>query len=597
MELFIWDLRTIPIGEMYLQVLLVTLLLCWDYPVLVLSHLGRQAFKGKPFARNPRAPLPQAPSVLVVIPSLLRKRDELTSMMSTIESVATNGYPGALTIVVSIDGTSDAPDLYRELCNWAAGARWNRGVVLHVTGTPGRRSKPMAIEQAMGFVKGLVADGLLPAFPPVYVSTDADADLGPRALEAIVQRLQKRNWLTGAPARIVAGSLHVRGNSFWRGWRHFFTVEGQLNLQVAREYYVSNIWRHNIRAMPVTGVPGAFYCTWSEIFLTIPSFLGYLRTLRPIDWLGWWVGREPPRFSESKAEPVPELIAGDTDDTVTAYVGLIARYEHGRFVFDSPRSPIHALYYLLRALLIDRPIRYEPTSRVFTSSPTTVMSLLKQRKRWNSSRIELTLRFWRAIGFHWTLGLPVLVVKALLARSLIIGALVYLWIPFFVFPAHLLAGFVIGYACQVAIFGTLTAIALYVNDEIKYWRLALALPIAPFYSLVFNWLPGAIGATCDVLLFGNITGFSPEWTLKRGKSVRIALLFRLRRALQLAMRSVVRGDVPLGPFWLGWGETRWTPSGFEGWTTGRRPPSIIPHPDQWFPGLRSRIGRARRSEA
>src|SRR5262249_2869006 len=146
-------------------------------------------------------------------------------------------------------------------------ARWNDNTWLYVTGTRGRRSKPMAIEHAVEFVKGLVARGEHRTFPAVYVSTDADADLGPRSLEHIIYRLQRRNIFTGAPARAVAGALHVRGDDYWRGWWQFFTIKGQLNLQVAREYYVSNIGRYNIRWLPVTGVPGAFYCTWSAIFL------------------------------------------------------------------------------------------------------------------------------------------------------------------------------------------------------------------------------------------------------------------------------------------------------------------------------------------
>lgn len=594
MEGFVWDLggaSGLSFGAMYLTVLFFTLLMCWDYPLLIVRSLFVRSFFGSSGPSPQVDPLP----VLVVIPSLLRRRDELTSMMSTVESVASNGYPGDLTVVLSIDGTTDAPALYSELCTWAEGRRWNDRTALYVTGTPGRRSKPMAIDHAMDFVKNLVSEGKLPAFPPIYISTDADADLGPNAIEAIASRLQRRNVFTGAPARIVAGSLHVRGNDYWRGWRAFFTVAGQLNLQVAREYYVGNIWRFNVRAMPVTGVPGAFYCTWSEIYLAIPDFLGYLRTLRTRHWLGWWLGIAPPKFSESLAPPVPELVAGDTDDTVTAYMAIIARYEGGSFTWDPPRSPFHALYHLFQSVIVDRPIRYEPRAKVFTSSPTTVSGLFRQRKRWNTSRIELTLRFWRAIGYHWSLALPVMVVKALILRSVVIGAFVYIYVPLVIFPSHLGVGLVLGYACQVSIFATVTILALFLNREPRHWRLALALFLSPLYTFVFNWLPGAIGATCDVLLCGNVTGFSPEWTLKKGASVRIALFFRFRRAVMLMVRSALCGDVPLGRFWFGWRETPWTPSGFEGWTTGKKPPAIVPPREAWLPELRSWRARRRRS--
>jgi hypothetical protein len=584
MESFLWYLRTLDsFGSLYVRALFFMLAFCWDFVVLTPWFLVSLGVRGRlPGRRHPAA---QALSLLVVIPSLLRNRDELDSMMSTVESIATNGYPGRLTIIVTIDGTNDAPPLYAELRSWAGSRRWNDHTSLHVTGTPKRRSKPMAIEHAMCFLKSLVAHGVLPEIPPVYVSTDADADLGPNALEAIVYRIQKRNRFTGAPARVVAGSLHVRGNSFWQGWRHYFSVGGQLNLQVAREYYVGNMWRYNIRALPITGVPGAFYCTWTEIFLSIPSFFGYLRTLRSRDWLLWWLGVEPPKFSQSKAEPIPELIAGDTDDTVTAYMATIARYKKdGHFTFDVPRTPLHSLYYLLRLFFVDRPLQYEPRAGVYTSSPTTIKSLFKQRKRWNSSRIELTGRFWRAIGYHWGLGLPVLVVKLLMVRAAVLGALVYFFIPFILFKGNLLAGFLVGYACQVVTFSTVTAVAVIMNGELGYWRMLLGMPFTPLYNIVFNWAPGFVGATNDLLLFGNITGFAPEWTLKRGRSVRVALLFRLRRALLLTVRSVVVGDVPFGAFWFGWSETPWTPSGFEGWTTGKKPRSIVPPIATWFRG-------------
>jgi hypothetical protein len=557
------------------------LLWCWDYPILLGYRLYQRVFGSNRDERDRDA---VALPLLVVIPSLLRHADELTSMQSTVQSIAGNEYPGPLTIVVTIDGTRDAPGLYAQLCRWAAeqcSDRENGGPRLFVTGTPQRRSKPMAIEHAMHFVRELVASGELPAFPPAYVSTDADADLGPRALERIVYRLQRRHPITGWPARVVAGALHVRGNQFWKGWADYFTIAGQLNLQVAREYYVGNIWRYNLRWLPITGVPGAFYCTWSEIFLAIPEFMAYSRTLRLRHWLGWWLGFAPPRFSESTQPALPELMAGDTDDTVTAFAATIARYEHGRFSFDPPRTPVHALCHLLVGLFIDRALQYEPEARVFTSSPTTPKTLFRQRKRWNSSRVELTGRFWPVLGYHWVLGLPVMVVKLLIARTISVGLLAYLAIPVLLWKLHPVSGLVIGYCCNLLVFAVMTLFALLINLDFRYWRLALGLPLAPAYQLLFNWLPGTVGVLSDVFLFGNRTGFAPEATLMRGGSQRIALLFRLRRALLLSVRAVVVGDVSLAASWLGWSETREAPSGFAGWTSGKRR-SIVPPLRQWF---------------
>jgi len=96
------------------------------------------------------------------------------------------------------------------------------------------------------------------------------------------------------------------------------------------------------------------------------------------------------------------------------------------------------------------------------------------------------------------------------------------------------------------------------------------LPLSAFYCIAINFFGCAVGVLRDIFGYGNPTNFAPEWTLMKGRCERIALAYRLRRFLALSVRSVVRGDVPLGWFWLGWAETAWTPSGYEGWTTGRK---------------------------
>jgi hypothetical protein len=579
MDSVLWSFKTLTgftLSAPLVMSLFILLLLCWDYILLVPRALWLRARSGGP----PQARLPPggAPSALIVIPSLLRRRDELTSMFATIDSVATNGYPGELVIVVSIDGTQDAPALYGELVEWAARRAPTYGgrCSLYVTGTPGRRGKPMAIEHAVEHVKELVAAGLHAAFPRVYISTDADADLGPRALEALVSRLVRRHWLTGWPARAVAGNLYIRGNSFWQGWRRFFTTEGQLTLQVAREYMVTNVARHNLRWMPLSGVPGVLYCTWTEIFLKAPRFLGYIRTLRFRHWLKWWLGVAPPSFEASRAAPIPEAMAGDTDDTVSAYMAILSRWENGRFTVEPPRTPLHALFHMVRAIFIDRALRYEPEARVYTSSPTTIKALFKQRRRWNCSRIECTGRFWRAMWFHWSLGLPAMGIIALIVKYCTLGGLVYLRLPLALCKSTVLTAFILGYSCQLAGYSMLTLLALVFNGERRLWRLALALPVSPLYAISFTYAPSVVGAVNDILLFGNVTGFAPEWTLIRGGSARIALAYRARRALLLGVRAVRRGDVPWGGFWFGFKETEYTPSGYEGWTSGKRPPPVKP---------------------
>ena len=83
------------------------------------------------------------------------------------------------------------------------------------------------------------------------------------------------------------------------------------------------------------------------------------------------------------------------------------------------------------------------------------------------------------------------------------------------------------------------------------------------------------GVVRDVFLFGNATNFAPEHTLRNGRTERIAMLFRVRRFLAMCFRAAVYGDVPFGAFWFGWQATAWTPSGYDGWTTGKAPRSML----------------------
>src|ERR1700755_3569154 len=93
----LWNFSTLPSWATSLPLVKVVLLLlfvfCWDYPVLLVWRLCQRIFAIDRFERDESSELLP---VLVVIPSLLRKEDELTSMMSTVNSIAQNGYPGPL---------------------------------------------------------------------------------------------------------------------------------------------------------------------------------------------------------------------------------------------------------------------------------------------------------------------------------------------------------------------------------------------------------------------------------------------------------------------------------------------------------------------
>jgi hypothetical protein len=142
---------------------------------------------------------------------------------------------------------------------------------------------------------------------------------------------------------------------------------------------------------------------------------------------------------------------------------------------------------------------------------------------------------------------------------------------------HFVLGFAYGYAFHVIEDILYTSIAFAMErDYRRCWRSAFCLPLTPLYTIVLSNLACAYGVTKDLLLFGNPTKFAPEWTLIKGDTARVALMFRVRRFMALTVRAALHNDVPFGAFWFGWRGTAWTPNGFEGWTTGVTPPATLP---------------------
>jgi hypothetical protein len=261
-----------------------------------------------------------------------------------------------------------------------------------------------------------------------------------------------------------------------------------------------------------------------------------------------------------------------------AFLASIARWKNGRLDFDAPSTPLHAIGRFFVSYFVERSHYYEPEARVYTYSPPTLKALWKQRVRWNSSRVECAGRFWRAFWFHWEIGLPVSAHLMLLLHTVFEVGGYYILLPYYCFgSSHAVLGFVLGYAAQTLAYTLYTTMSLALERERRaYWRVTLCLPLASLYCIAINCFGCVYGVTKDIFLFGNTTNFAPEWTLMKGRCERIALAFRIRRFVSLAVRSVLVGDVPLGTFWFGWTETPWTPSGFEGWTTGKKPRYIVP---------------------
>lgn len=552
-----------------------------DFVILLIAHMVRLV-TGRT-ERN-RPVLGEFPSAIVIIPSLLRNREDFDAITLTVDACATNRYPGELVIMASVDGRTDNPALFGELHRWVAQQQYPTNVSVHVSSTESRKGKMMAVHAGVHLMESLVEQGMHAQFPELYFSIDGDGTLGEKALQRLAERIQTPHRFTGNRRRVVSGKVCIRPDLFWSGWnpkslKAFFTVPGQIFFQVAREFVFSNVSRFNLKLMPAIGIPGALYCTHSEVLLQAPRFMGYMRSIRLRDWLGWWLGFGAPSFSASQTQPLPEAMTGASDDTCISFISSLATWREGRLCFDPPRTPFHAFGRLLRAYLWERSPDYEPEARVFTYTPSTIKGLWVQRVRWNASRFECGYRFKNALSFHWNVGVPV-VFHLWGTLSTIFGvALYYFLLPYVLLakPTGLLA-YLLGYVVQVVSYGLYTLLALLIEREWRrFWPVLLAIPLAPLHCIGINFFACLTGFTKDLFLFGNTTKFAPEWTLKKGQTIRIALLFRIRRFLALCVRALWVGDVPWGTFWFGWRETPWTPSGYDGWTTGKRS-SIIRRP-------------------
>ena len=564
--------------------ILVNLLICFaltqtDYLFLLPWAFYKRAFSKDSF--TPRAH-GERPNALLVIPSLLRDAGDLDAITTTINSAATNGYPSDLYIVASVDGLTEFPKLYADLQKWCKAQSFPAHVRVYVTGTQTRLGKMMAVEAGVTFMKKLVEAGKAAVFPTIYFSVDGDGTLGAHALERLVNRLTTRHPLTGNMRRVVAGKICIRPDLIWRGWKKFFSMDGQLYMHAAREFVVSNVSRYNWKLTPRIGIPGALYVTWTDLLVQAPHYMGFMQTLTFKQWAKWMVGGGAPLFSESNAPPLPEALTGASDDTCMAFLASLAHWENDKLNFDAPPTPLHSLWNFVRSYFVERSHDYEPEARVYTYSPPTLKGLWKQRVRWNSSRVECAGRFWRSFWFHWEIGLPVSAHMILLLNTVFDIGFYYIALPYMciVHGNSALMAFLIGYVAQTVAYTLYTVMSLALEKQYRScWRVLFCLPMASAYCIIINCMGCVYGVSRDIFFFGNATNFAPEWTLMKGRCERIAIAFRIRRLLALSVRALVYGDVPLGTFWFGWTETKWTPSGFEGWTTGKKPRHIIPRPD------------------
>lgn len=523
----------------------------------------------------------EAPPLGMTMPTLLRNRDDLDGLVASIRSASQSGYPGRLTLMVVIDGLDVEPTLVAELRAFVAGLTLPADMIVKVVGSPQRVGKAMAADLGVLELERLAAAGEIPEMPAIYFNMDADCELGPHALDRMVRALMRPSRLTGKPAMIVTSHVAIREEEYFKGWRQLLTPKGLIAVTVAREYLVAiGLGRTNaMRVLPQNGASGALYCTWMEIVQSAPSWGRFLNDLRLRDWLLWWLGAPPPSFDRRRIEPLPQAMTGMGEDTWMSWLACAARWEGDRVTVALPRTPGHALWYALVAFFA-RPFRYDPLAKIYTSTPTSMRALFNQRVRWNVSRIW-TVQCW-GVGllYHLQIGVFAIidVVIATAFQAVVVVALVLA--PFAgPVPAMAPALFVLvelAYFVERVIGTTIAMIAD--PDEKGQWKKLLGLPLAGIFHIGFNVVTTVYGAGQQIFGHGYNDRFAPESTLIEGGTSRIALGFRIRRFYALAWRSVTKGDVPLGWFWLGWHETKWTPNGYQGWSTGQVPGPLLPEP-------------------
>ena len=532
-----------------------------------------------------------APPLGLTIPTLLRNEGDLEGLRVAIGSALASGYPGEMAIVAIIDGLDVAPRLVDQLREWTAVQKIEDRFRVDVIGTAQRVGKAYAGDVGVRHMAALAKAGQI-VRPRIYFNIDADCELGPHALERMVRALQRKSRISGQPGMVVTSQVLIRENVYWKGWRHFFTLRGQIAINVAREYLVAiGVGRHNaFRILPQNGASGALYCTWFEIMEEAPHFARFMRDLRWRDWAAWWLGAAPPRFDPETIAPLPEAMTGMGEDTWISWLALTGRMIYGsaspstsagidgRVSLALPRTPAHAMWYALVSF-VARPFRYDPYAKIYTTTPTTVKALFLQRMRWNVTRIWTVQTWGLALLYQLVIGIPALfdVVISTAFQAMIVGGLILAPFAPGHAPAMALAMFLMvemGYFTERVL---ATCIGLAQDPgERGQWRKLLALPFAGSFHFAFNVGSTIVGFARQVFGNGYNDRFAPESSLVAGGTSRIALGYRIRRFYALAWRSVVRGDVPLGAFWLGWHRTKWTPNGYEGWTSGVVPPMTLP---------------------
>jgi hypothetical protein len=134
-----------------------------------------------------------------------------------------------------------------------------------------------------------------------------------------------------------------------------------------------------------------------------------------------------------------------------------------------------------------RAVWFEPDARVYTSTPTKIRALYRQRVRWNSSRVWLIGRFGASLLYKWQLGAVVFLDVALVL--IFGGALLYFALasPVIGTPHGWLTFAVLGSIAAFTVRTLATLLGMLQERELpRRWHKLLALPLSGPYTLIFN---------------------------------------------------------------------------------------------------------------
>jgi len=550
------------------------------YSKLVYVLYPFKKLKEKAFPRKSDICGNKYPAAMIVVPSLLRDEFDHIEIIGAIDSAAKNNYPGELHIIASVDGYTENPKQYEALVNWINTQKYSNNIHLHITNNIIRRGKQMAIDAAINYMIDFVKQNKI-VMPPIYFSLDADETIDDGSLRFLVERLMTKHWLTGNYRRLITAHVVINKGIMWKDWKSFFTNKGQMYLYAARGFFSFNPLQENTNILPIPTVLGQLFCTWSDVMIQAPRFMGYLQTIKNSDWIKWWFGVEPPKFSDYTGESLPQALCGNTDDTSIAMIVNMCWWNNGKLSWDFPATPLHSFCRMLKDIFIERVQDHESRAKVNTFMPPAMKGLWAQRVRWFSCRPETNGRFWRSFQFNWSVAIPFYLNLSQLISPTISIVFFYVILPFVVWSHWSVITwsiylFVIAYVTQ---FWYLFMVWIFDEKRSQFTHLIITyfIPTTRFYQIIFFHFTMFVGVFQDVCWNGCNVKFYTSKTLIDSRASRIAIAYRVRRFFNCLWRSIRYGDIEFGSFWWSWqAYPKYNlTNGFTGWTKDNKSDYIL----------------------